>query len=763
MSGKHRKIGSSSKKLAVVGVATATATALAVNAAPPPPKPKPEPVIKNVDLMAAINPWPSPDQIPDLTAGLGTLGYDFTQTVAELVIRAVVENVNLAVLAQAAGVDLESLLGDPNALLSAVLNGVLGEIPIDLSPVLDEVFTELVTNTILIPVLQALGITNAQGVTDLLSLLNLVGLDLSDPLNLAGLDVPGLNVITAGPVFTLLKLLGADLGWVPSLPNAVANEINGTDYLQVGVNGLLNTLLDDLTEELPGNPLIPLLQGVIDGLTENLPDVVHLRVPVTMGIGLGAFAIATGYEKVLADLPNQPGGVNYQGVDPLLGSITVLPMLLLLNPARPNGGMFARFYPLFGLLGINTVNPETEASSSGGLLPILNTGLSLGGANLIPVLIDLGVEYHPLNDLAAWPNPFTLANNVMAGVLPTYILRGLTLDTVTEQLTTQLGEALGGIAEGDPLKLNLYLTLPSATLPLLEPLYLASDVVNLATFGAFRPNVIERFANALAPALSALVNLGYTDVVRNPDGTYTRTLTEAGDPTPFFSFPSGINPIQVPFDVVNLLVKGFQKEFVSGNPTPGTPNAITSLLDILGGLGPLGGLGDLLNNLQNLVTDQISPLAANALPSADSTMVTLSTDPEGDVSTGKHAAAADAPVPDDTGAEPKHAAEEPETPTEETAPETTDPDSSEEDEPSSTTPKPKAPRNPVGDVVGGAAHTVAEAVGGAAHTVTSGVAGALKSLTPKKPKSTTTKTDADKDSAGSATGGSSDTSSKDAA
>jgi hypothetical protein len=764
MSGKHSKIASRPKKIATVGVATATVTALTVAAAPPPPKPKPLVVNKNVDLMAAINPWPSPDQIPDLTGGLGTLAYDFKQTIAELVIRAIVENVNLRVLAQAAGLDPESLLGDPNALLSAVLNDVVGEIPIDLSPVLDDVFTEVVTNTILIPVLDALDITDAEGVTDLLTLLNLVGLDLSDPLNLAGLDVPGLNVITAGPVFTLLKLLGTDLGWVPSLPNAVAREINQSDYLEVGVNGLLNTLLGRLTAQLPGNPLIPLLQGVIDGLTENLPDVVHLRVPVTMGIGLGAFAVATGYEKVLADLPNQPGGTNYQGVDPLLGSITVLPMLLLFNPARPNGGAFARFYPLFGLLGINTVNPETQASSSGGLLPILNTGLSLGGANLIPILIDLGVEYHPSSDLAAWPNPFTLANNLMAGVLPTYILRGLTLDTVTEQLDTQLGEALGGIAEGDPLALNLYLTLPSATLPLLEPLYLAADVVNLATFGALRPNVIERLANALAPALSALVNLGYTDVVRNPDGTYTRTLTEAGVPTPFLSFPSGINPIQVPVDVVNLLVKGFQKEFVSGNPTPGTPNAITTLLDFLGGVGPLSGLGELLNNLQGLVNNQISPLAATALPSAASKMVTLSTDPEGDVSTGKHAAPADAPVPDDTGAEPKHAAEETETPTEETASETTDPGSSEEDEPTGpTTPKPKPPRNPVGDVVGGATHAVAGVVGGVAHEVASGVAGALKSLTPKKPTSKTTKTDTDKDTASSTSGGSSDTSSKDAA
>ena len=120
------------------------------------------------------------------------------------------------------------------------------------------------------------------------------------------------------------------------------------------------------------------------------------------------------------------------------------------------------------------------------------------------------------------------------------------------------------------------------------------------------------------------------------------------------SFPD-VNWGQVPGDIINSLVKGFQKEFLSGHPTPGTPNAITGLLKLLtGALGPLGGLGDILNGLPGLITQQISPLAANALPSADAKMVTLSTDPDGDASTGKHAASADTPVPDDTGATAKH-------------------------------------------------------------------------------------------------------------
>lgn len=616
MAGRHQARRRNVKKFArkATALSAATATATALIGVTPTPEATAAAEVRAVDaqLLAAVNQWPSPGQLPDVTAGLGTFGSNVTQTVVDFVARAVVENVNLAALARAAGMDPESLLerlvGDPNFLVDNVLGGLLGEIPIDLSPVLDALVGQLVTNTVLIPVLQLLGITDAQGVTDLLRLLNLVGLDLSDPLNLGNLGVPGLNVVTAGPVFTMLKLLGADLGWVPPLPNSVAGDINGTEYLEVGAVGLLTTLLDRLTRTLPGNPLIPLLGNVIDGLLGDvLPDVVHLRVPVSVGIGMGAFAIATGYDKVLADLANQPGGVNYAGLDPLLGSITVLPMLLLLNPARPNGGAFARFYPLFDLLGINTVNPQTQVTSSGGLAQ-LPLGLSLGGANIIPVLIDIGVEYHPMSDLAAWPNPFSLLNNLMAGILPTYMLRGLTLDTVPDQLTEQIDDALENLVDGK-LALNLYVTLPSATQPLLEPLYLLSDIISITTLGALGVNPVGMLANALAPAVEALNNLGYTDVVRNPDGTYTRTLTEGAIPTPFLSFPSGINPLQVPFDILNLLIRGFQKEFFSGNPTPATPNAILNLLDYLTGGDLLGALP--LSGLSGLLNDAVGGLIGN--------------------------------------------------------------------------------------------------------------------------------------------------------
>ena len=90
----------------------------------------------------------------------------------------------------------------------------------------------------------------------------------------------------------------------------------------------------------------------------------------------------------------------------------------------------------------------------------------------------------------------------------------------------------------DPLALNLYLTVPvNDALPLLEPVKLPVDAFNLLT-GA---NLNNPLATAVEPALTSLVNLGYTDVTRNvvngvPE--YDRTLDQAGVITPFGTLPS---------------------------------------------------------------------------------------------------------------------------------------------------------------------------------------------------------------------------------
>jgi hypothetical protein len=767
MSRTHSRSGSRLRKLVVVGAATATATALTIGAAPPPPKPAPPSVVhQTVDLAAAFGPFTDPSQIPDLTGGLGTVGYDFSQQIADMLLRAIVEHVNLAALGKAAGLDLPSLLAK---IPTSLLDGVLGAVPINLGGVLLSSIGP-VLSPVLLSALSALGITDAGGNTTLLNLLGLLGLNLSDPLNLSNLNLPGVKLITTGPPFTLLKLLGLDLGWVPGLPNSVADAINSTSYLDIGLKGLINTLIDRLNGninlplanlsdplglslplpslplpvDLPVGDLLSALQKIVNDLPVDV-DAAKIRVPIVVGFGMGAFAAGAAYQQVVDQLPYQPGGSRSptKATDPLLGSFTILPMILLRNPGRANGGLFARFFPIAGLFGIDTVTPDTQVQSSGGI-PILNTGLSLGGANLIPVKVDATVEYDILSDFPAWPNPFSMANSLMGALLPTYLLRGIDTSNLTPQLMTQIQAALARTANlNDPLALNLYLTLPTNSLPLLEPLYLATDLTNLMTMGAFsNMNPLGMLANALAPAMTSLVNLGYTDVKRNPDGTYTRTLDQAGVPTPFLSFPD-INWGLVPGDIIKSLVNGFQKEFFSGHPTPGTPNAITGLLKLLTGLlGPLGGLGAILNGLPGLIAQQVSPAAAAALPAAASSVVPLSTTQGG--GSADNSAAASAELPQNSVAASSPAADDTQDQSDQgTAPETsstTNTGSSSSTSTGSTgTPKPagssaspKPPSNPVGSVVGGVTGTVGSVTGGVAGTVggvTGGVSGVVGGVT----------------------------------
>src|SRR3954454_22796003 len=203
MTTKHGKSERRLRKTASVAVAAATATALTAGAAPPPPRPAPAPIVmnQNVGLAAAFRPFTDPNQIPDLTGGLGTAGYDFAQQIGDMLLRALVGHLNLAALGKSAGLDLPSLL---EKIPPSLLKGVLGAIPINLGGVLLDAAGPILT-PVLLSALSTLGITDADGNTTLINLLGLLGLDLSDPLNLSNLDLPGVKLITTGPPFTLLK------------------------------------------------------------------------------------------------------------------------------------------------------------------------------------------------------------------------------------------------------------------------------------------------------------------------------------------------------------------------------------------------------------------------------------------------------------------------------------------------------------------------------------------------------------------------------
>jgi len=622
MASKHRKRTRMATRFATAGMATATMSALVISAAPPPMANAASTVgAPGLPPMQLAPGAPDPASIPDLTFGFGGRTYDSFQALGAALETALLNNINLSGVLANLGYDPETAIND--ALGNALVNALTG----------------VTINTGSIPVLGP--VLTSAGITNVAALLDLLGFNLLDPLNLSGTAL-GVNVITAGPPFSLLKFLGIDLGWVPGFPNSVADEVNGTPYLGISPLAVLqalkaNPLVSGLQKTLILDPLIATVSGVLGNAS-----VVDVRVPVVLGFGLGAFAAGMAYPQIVADLANQPGGANNVGVDPLLGSLTILPMILLRNPGRANGGLFARAYPLAGLFGVDVVTPDTAVSSSsdgtGLSIPIGTTGIVLGSANLVPVKVDATAEYDPLSDVPAWPNPVALLNSGAALLFPTYLLRGITAASLTEVLTNQLTPQLAAaLAGGGPLALNLYLTVPvNDALPLLEPVRLPIDLINLFT-GA---NLNNPIATALEPALTTLVNLGYTDVKRTVvDGlpVYERSLDQANVITPFGTLPTGVDWGQVPGDLFVQLVAGVQKAIAQGLVGSPGVNPLAVLANLLGinglpgaanAVSPLGGIADLpalaagagtagAQNAVPLVARSQAPALTAPAPSAD--------------------------------------------------------------------------------------------------------------------------------------------------
>ncbi|MGW0160428.1 hypothetical protein ACWDUN_14045 [Mycobacterium sp. NPDC003323] len=367
---------------------------------------------------------------------------------------------------------------------------------------------------------------------------------------------------------------------------SLANSLND------GISGNVAELVDGVVESGTGS-IGDALNEAVNGAIDAIPDqeIASVRIPIVIGTGMGAFSAGAAYRDVLAQLSSQPGGVDYTGVNPLLGSLTILPAILLNNAGRANGGFMARFADFFQMLGIDGVTPDVAVTSSGGT-PIGDTGLSLGGANLVPVKVDATVQYQFMSDFAAWANPFSLLNNVAAGALPTYMLRGLDAGPVAGQLTDALEDLVGDLTEQNSPNTNIYLTVRANTLPMLEPLYLVGDVLRLAGLAPVA-NVVNGLANALSPALTSLVNLGYSDAFFNPEtGAYERTLDAAATPVRFGTMPD-VDWDQVFPNVLRQLANGFQTAMTSDNNT--APNALSGVGDLINGNfdDVLGGLLDL--------------------------------------------------------------------------------------------------------------------------------------------------------------------------
>jgi len=458
-------------------------------------------------------------------------------------------------------------------------------------------------------------------------------------------DIPGVNIITTGPPFGLLSLIGVDPFWVPAIPARIADEINGTPYISGGDIDIPVTVPNPAYDPKCTDTRICPPETITGSLDL---DLASLRIPVVIAFGLGALATGMAYPQVEADLPNQPGGTG-PNAEPG-SSVTIVPMLLVLNPGRNDGGIAARFAPLFAPFGIDTATNDFEVQTD-------------GSAVLVPVKVDVGLQNDPRSDFAAWPNPVTLLNNAAAFAFPTYILRGsdlegvglqtlnplvanmvgnfgsaiigdgLTVDlpgalpnidltraesilTLDPVLTSLLGDTFPGIdieiPNGPELEdqyeaLNQYYTIENGAQPMLEPFRYPTDLLSVLT----GQTITNPFADAVEPAITMLGNLGYTNVVQYGDDPndfrddYQRDFSDnfgsnGGEAMPFFSFPENIKWEAVPADFARALAGGIEDAFFYGgipglnNPPPSQrDNPASLLVDLLEQLVGSTNLSDL--------------------------------------------------------------------------------------------------------------------------------------------------------------------------
>lgn len=373
-----------------------------------------------------------------------------------------------------------------------------------------------------------------------------------------------LGAVTSGPLFGLAQVLGVTTitiqdvdvvgdifihtDWAPPLPTVLADGINAFPW--GGFAPVFATF-----RRQPGGTLGSAILG---------------------GSGLSAYSAGVAYQALLSSA----GGNTWPGYTPVeargtvnsltgesctLGptcvqgtNITNLAVLQVNDPGTPNGGVFARFSPILNLFGIDGVSRGGASASS--------TGIAFNAAT-----IGLALGYNLTSDFPATLNPVSLLNSVLATVLPTYLLGGATLAGATDsEIYAKLGVlATLGVSS------TSYSTLVSPDLPLLEPLRLPSRIVNALAGAIGLPlNLGTPLADALQPALSILVNTGYTDVQTPTEGgLYTRSYDQSGTLVPYLS-QAPLTPaewLQVPGDVARALVVGFQDAFPIlrfGQPAP---------------------------------------------------------------------------------------------------------------------------------------------------------------------------------------------------
>lgn len=363
-------------------------------------------------------------------------------------------------------------------------------------------------------------------------------------------------------------LLGAAVATAASVavaPTAEAVSVSAHTVGVPGVNGLSNdprAINNAIVGAHDTNPIVIDIQNPyflsVAGYGSYLPNPLALLNGTTyltnvnvIGYGQGAYATSQAYRAMLesAEGNTRPGYDPVQGAGPLLnenpagvtitGNNPIVPvnpagppavpdytvtnpgtvidqelltLTLLRNPSRPNGGLYPRL-PLLSsaLLGV----PADQLATPGA------QNFTVDGRTYTVVKLDATFEYDLLSDAPTQANPVAWANSLAASIFLTNLITGFDPSSPGGTPGLKTYTAPDG---------TVYLTItpPNGQLPLLAPLRLPSQLLSLVG----GPSIPTPFADSVEPLLTMLTNIAYTDVVRNADGTYSRSLDQFDQVTP---------------------------------------------------------------------------------------------------------------------------------------------------------------------------------------------------------------------------------------
>jgi hypothetical protein len=270
--------------------------------------------------------------------------------------------------------------------------------------------------------------------------------------------------------------------------------------------------------------------------------------------------------------------------------------VLIGNPERPNGGVFER------LAALGTV-PILDATF--GLPTPTDTGVQT---------TDIAFQYDGVADFPEYPINLLADLNALAGfayVHPTYLApnegSSLLPDGYTEdELLAAEADPANQVQVGD----TLYITIPTKTLPILDPLISIGQATGTSA-------LVTPVVDLISPTLRVLIDTGY-DPDANP-----------GVPTPFRLIPP-VNPVTLASDLVTAAVQGVQA--VQGDLATGPVEK-----------QPVPLIPPILTVTRPSVTQDAAP--ANPEPAATSAPTTVSTAKAAQRAKAEKAASDTAPTP----------------------------------------------------------------------------------------------------------------------